>query len=142
MFGIFNFLCTASLIESSQSADVTLAIAAAGGVVVGIVIALTVFFAGDPNGSRKSALSTTTFFSPLAGATVGVLVVLLRDTGIGQPAATFMLQCVGLGILGSLLTAVISLFVIRRLYVYMIGRPDSSVEDAKRWASRSGRLRF
>jgi hypothetical protein len=129
-------------INPTQAFAVPLGIAATGGILIGIVIALTVFFAGDPNGSRKSAISTTMLVSILGGATVGVLVVLLRDAGTDQPAPALMIQCVGVGILATILSSVFSLIIIRRLYVCYVGKADSSLEDAKRWASRSGRLRF
>jgi len=142
MNAILHIASAATAVHPNQAFNITLGIAAVGGILVGIVIAMTVFFAGDPNGSRKSAISTTMFISLLGGATVGVLVVLLRDSGTGQPAPALMIQCVGAGILATILASVFSLFIIRRLYVCFMGKADNSLEDAKRWATRSGRLRF
>lgn len=136
------FLSAATVIDPGSALNITLLLAAGASVLSGIIISITVFFASDPNGTRKSALLTTVLISMLAGATVGVLVVLLRDPGTREPSSSLMVQCLLVSVCATMISSAISLIVVRILYIWSRGKTDTSGEEPKRWASRSGRLRF
>jgi hypothetical protein len=142
MSNFTTYLFAATAIAASDALNATMALAAAGGIIGGFFIGLTVFFASDPNSTRKNALVTSAIIALLAGATIGVMVVLLRDTGVSSAPASLMLKSIGFAMLASVLTSEISLLFIRRAYAWMYGKPVKSGSEAREWARKSDRLRY